>query len=105
MKSRGRERFMDRGIELAQVLLGKAADDLTIARRLFGDTASPDWGIGFHVQQAVEKALKAVLCSRSIEYPRTHSISTLLDLLEEHSVAIPVATDALIMLSPYSVLF
>jgi len=96
---------MDRQLELAEALLRKAADDLAMARRLEGDTASPDWGIGFHVQQAVEKALKAVLCARSIEYPRTHSITVLLDLLAEHSLSVPVAREALVILTPYGVLF
>ena len=35
----------------------------------------------FHAQQAAEKALKAVLVFRSIPFPKTHNIITLLDLL------------------------
>ena len=35
----------------------------------------------YHAQQAAEKALKAVLVSLDIEFPRTHNIRTLLDLL------------------------
>lgn len=37
----------------------------------------------FHAQQAAEKALKAVLVHRGVEFPRTHSIAALLDLLPE----------------------
>ena len=33
-------------------------------RRLAQDPNSPTWGLGFHAQQAVEKALKAVLTQR-----------------------------------------
>jgi HEPN domain-containing protein len=96
---------MDRRLELAQILLRRANDDLSMARRLAGDTASPEWGIGSHVQQAVEKALKAVLCSYGTEYPRTHSISILLDLLAERASEIPVPREALVVLTPYGVLF
>ncbi len=35
----------------------------------------------FHAQQAAEKALKAVLLRRGIEFPRTHDIEALLNLL------------------------
>ncbi len=52
---------MDRQRELASILFRKANDHLAMARRLSGDPETPDWGIGFHVQQAVEKAPKAVL--------------------------------------------
>ncbi len=38
----------------------------------------------FHAQQAAEKALKAVLISRSVSFPKTHSIRMLLDLLENY---------------------
>ena len=35
----------------------------------------------FHAQQAAEKSLKAVLVHSGIEFPRTHSIVRLIDLL------------------------
>jgi len=35
----------------------------------------------FHAQQAVEKSLKAILVGRSIDFPQTHSIQRLIDLL------------------------
>jgi predicted nucleotidyltransferase len=65
IKSIAKGRSMDPQLELADMLLGKASDDLAMARRLAGDPASPDWGIGFHVQQAVEKSLKSVLSARA----------------------------------------
>jgi hypothetical protein len=39
---------MDPRLELADMLLRKAKDDLAMARRLAGDPATPDWGVGFH---------------------------------------------------------
>lgn len=38
-------------------------------------------GLCFHAQQAVEKALKAVLVAGGIPFPSTHNIRLLLDLL------------------------
>ena len=95
---------MDPQHELAHILLRKASADLAMARCLMGDSASPDWGIGFHVQQAVEKALKAILCAHGIEYPRTHNISLLLDMLAEQNLVAPVARARLIYLTPFGVL-
>lgn len=44
----------------------------------------------YHNQQAVEKALKALLIFLDKEYPRTHDIETLLNLVKEKGVDIPV---------------
>jgi hypothetical protein len=47
--------------ELALLLVGKAEGDESILDRLLDDHDVPDDVLGFHVQQAVEKRLKAVL--------------------------------------------
>ena len=39
---------------------------------------------GFHAQQAAEKGLKAWLSLLGIEYPRTHRLSELINLLDGH---------------------
>jgi HEPN domain-containing protein len=52
----------------------------------------------FDAQQAAEKAIKALLISRSVDFPRTHSILHLLDLAERAGVSLPEeirAADAL----------
>jgi HEPN domain-containing protein len=38
---------------------------------------------GFHLQQAVEKSLKAWLAFKTVDYPKTHDLSLLLGLLED----------------------
>lgn len=43
---------------------------------------------GFHLQQSVEKALKAWLAQMDISFPRTHDLSLLLGLLEDAGLAI-----------------
>ena len=35
----------------------------------------------FHAQQAVEKSIKAILVAKSIPFPRTHHLDTLIGLL------------------------
>lgn len=43
----------------------------------------------FNTQQAVEKAIKAVLMQRAVEFPYVHDITQLLTLLEQAGQAIP----------------
>lgn len=59
----------------------------------------------FHAQQAVEKCVKAVLFSRTVEFRRTHDLTELSDLLERDGVRIPVASDWLKALNPFAVAF
>jgi len=70
-------------IEVARVLLGKAAGDLAAVRVLAVDSAQADHVVGFHAQQAVEKSIKAVLASRELEIPLTHDLGYLLALCED----------------------
>jgi HEPN domain-containing protein len=60
---------MDRSREYALLLLRKARDAQRMLNVLLDAPDTPAWGLGFHGQQAVEKALKAVLCSRGVTYP------------------------------------
>ena len=43
----------------------------------------------FDAQQASEKAIKAVLIARHIDFPYTHDLSRLLTVLEAHGESIP----------------
>lgn len=85
-------------------LLARANDDLYVARRLAHDSGAPEWTIGFHAQQAVEKALKAALCVRSVPFPRTHNLVELAELLRRDGAPVTVQDDALGMLTLYGVL-
>jgi hypothetical protein len=58
--------------EVAALLVRKAASDLAAARALAADADQLDDVVGFHVQQAVEKAIKSALelaMERGIEAP------------------------------------
>ncbi len=79
----------------------RAHSDLTLAR------TPPEVGIlledlCFHAQQAAEKALKAILITRSIPIPRTHNITRLLELMPGAD-AIPQAVQAAVVLTDYAV--
>lgn len=57
-----------------------AKSDLALARRGKG----PEIRLGalcFHCQQAAEKSLKAVLLKQKVEFPPTHSIKVLFELI------------------------
>ena len=56
----------------------------------------------FQVQQAAEKALKAVFVSRKIPYPYTHDINALLSGLEQQDVAIPEPLWRAVTLTSYA---
>lgn len=45
--------------------------------------------IGFHAQQSIEKALKAVLFLKGVEFRRTHDLEELASLLLDVGEALP----------------
>lgn len=73
-----------------------AKSDLDLARVDAPKTVLPE-ALCFHAQQAVEKALKALLLYCSIPIPRTHSIAFLLDLLQNEIVVPNYIQDAVIL--------
>jgi HEPN domain-containing protein len=56
---------------------------------LVDNPAITDDAIGFHAQQAVEKALKAVLALVGVRFPRTHDLGFLLELADGAMVHVP----------------
>jgi len=96
---------MDHSREHARVLFEKGEEDRYIFERIANDPQAPESGIGFHAQQAVEKFMKAVLASRAIEFPRTHNLALLLDMLADNGVPWPPEGEELIRLTPYGAHF
>ncbi len=56
--------------------------DISVAALADDERIAPEI-VAFHAQQAAEKMLKALLVRRQVDFPRTHSIGTLLALCEE----------------------
>ena len=56
----------------------------------------------FDAQQAAEKAIKAVMIARGIDFPYVHDLGSLLALLEERGDTIPHAIHAAMSLTTYA---
>lgn len=59
--------------------------------------------ICFHAQQAVEKAVKAVLLFHKVDFPFTHDLQDLLDILEAAGIHVPPDLSDVSILTPYAV--
>jgi HEPN domain-containing protein len=94
---------MSAAADLPETLLGLARDDEFAARSLLPVEGVADSILGFHAQQAVEKALKAALAARSVAFPYTHDLDGLLELCENSGLEIPSALDGVDRLAPYGV--
>lgn len=94
------------GIDLARLLLKKAAGDQTALRELLTAKDVPDAILGFHAQQAVEKSIKAALATHDVPYERTHNIAYLRSLVvESHGIDVPANIAEADFLSPWAVEF
>ncbi len=85
----------------AEVLLIKAAEDESVAQL----PGIPDGPFGFHIQQAVEKLLKALLCQFAIKYKRTPDLEYLVTLLRDGGESLPVGMADLSQLESYGIAY
>jgi HEPN domain len=83
----------------AQVLLKKAAEDEAVTLR----PGAPDAPFGFHVQQALEKLLKALLSQLSIQYRLSHNLSSLVNLVQKSGEGLPNTVIAFSQLETFAV--
>lgn len=95
---------MNESLEQARILLLRAGDDAFMMRRLLEHPESPYWGIGFHAQQAAEKAIKAVLAAHQVVFPFTHDLKLLLNLLKRNNISPPPEQNEITALIPYGAL-
>jgi HEPN domain-containing protein len=91
--------------EQARLLLRKGEQDAVIVERAITDLEIADEIVGFHVQQAAEKAMKAVLSARGIAYRRTHDLQELHDLLVDNGLALPAEVVEVVAWSPFAVAY
>jgi hypothetical protein len=88
---------------VALILLEAADQDLRACAAPAQTPSIGDAVVWFHAQQAVEKALKAVLSARGVAFRRTRDIAELLDLLADSGIEVPPHADWLDSLNPYAV--
>lgn len=67
--------------------MNRARSNLALAKNRIPEAYLED--LCFEAQQAAEKAIKAVLITRGIEFPYVHDLNRLLALLEEAGEKIP----------------
>lgn len=92
-------------IEVAELLAGKAAGDLLAAQKLAPDPEINDDPIGFHAQQAVEKALKVALTLQGADFPKTHDLDFLVTLSSKSGVDLPAEMAEVGWLTPWAAEF
>ncbi len=73
-------------IKQARVLLEAAERDYSALRGMEDTTIFADEIFGFHVQQAVEKLLKALLAILGRTYPATHDLARLMNMMKKEDI-------------------
>ena len=86
------------------ILLIKAEKDLKAATNLLLLSDSPEEAIVFHLQQMVEKLLKAALIFYKLDYSFTHDLIFLIETLEPKDKTFSQYYDLAEKLGPFAVL-
>ena len=90
-------------LQVVHQWIGKADNDLKNAEHtLILEDDCPFDTVCFHAQQCAEKYLKALLVSQSLDFPKTHDLRVLIQLvLSKFSVVLDMAE--LLKLNRYSI--
>jgi HEPN domain-containing protein len=83
--------------------LHKADADMALAEHLMPDAARFANAVAFHSQQAAEKYLKALLTWVEVEFPKTHDLDQLLDLVQSVDTPLAGRLRDVTVLTPYGV--
>lgn len=89
--------------ELYERWIRRAEEDLSVAEQLLSDGVPYFGSIGFHAQQSAEKFLKAFLVWHQIEFPKTHDLNKLLQLVATCNKSISEALQGILVLTDYGV--
>lgn len=92
-------------IEVAEGLGRLAQIELDTAENLAPNPEMDDRPVGFHAQQAVEKAIKAALTLKGVDFPKTHDLEYLIELAGRHSIAIESEVKSASWLTPWAAEF
>jgi HEPN domain-containing protein len=83
--------------------LAKAREDWLAAEVILGASMPSYDAVGFHAQQAAEKAVKALLTRHQVKFRKTHDLTELLELAEPVAPGIRQRLADLRALTPYAV--
>ncbi len=93
---------MKEPLDLSYGLINKAAHDLRAAEIGIENEAPLDT-VAFHLQQCVEKLIKAFLNWKQVQYPKTHALGALLDLAVSHQPDLESFRQRLLAMGSYAV--
>ena len=89
--------------DFVQQWLKKANSDLQAAKLLCAGGLEDYFTSGFHAQQAAEKYIKAFLVRHQVEFPKTHDIGRLRQLVARRDAALAERLEKADVLTPYGV--
>ena len=90
--------------DLTAEWIAKAEGDYATAGRELRARRRPNYdAVCFHAQQAVEKYLKAFLQEQGVDFPKTHNLIELLQLVVPLDASFELQRDLLIRLERYAV--
>ena len=89
--------------ELTRGWLQKAERDLQSCEHLLAGGSAYAEAVAFHAQQAAEKYLKSLLVFRQVEFPKTHDIGLLLELVSKFDEGLSTQLARASYLSPFGV--
>jgi HEPN domain-containing protein len=90
-------------IEQHNVFILKAKQDISLVHEVIGNNNVAPEIMLFHIQQCVEKLIKALFSFNSVRFPKTHDLDELVELAQEHGITLPPFMEKLTELSPYAV--
>lgn len=90
-------------LEFVRQWVSKADEDLGLAKHILAADVPFLGAVGFHAQQAAEKYLKAFLVSKETDFPKTHNIATLLELVARCNATLAESLHSTVALTQYGV--
>lgn len=91
--------------DFVQQWLNRARKDLAAGEVLLKEGLEDYENVGFHAQQAAEKFIKAFLVRHQVEFPKTHNIAVLAQLVATVDAKLAKSLIAADALTPYGVEF
>jgi len=89
--------------DLAKAFVTKAREDEVLVTKVVDDSEISDDLFGFHIQQAVEKYVKAVLAVQQSRPKQTHDLAALLEEVRDQGIDVPDEVLAAAAWTPYAV--
>lgn len=92
----------DPSASTARSWLAKASDDVIIAELVLDSDVGVEWAACFHAEQAAEKAVKPVLVNVGTDFPKSHRLDSVAELIPS-STGLDFDIAALTELAPWAV--